>query len=69
MRKVILLLLCAAALFAQDWKNPAFWGLPKGAYIPTDENCMGGTFAKGHNKHKQFDFETCAIVWYPQEQN
>ena len=66
MRKLILVLLLCAPVFGQDWSDPAFWGLPKGSYIPRP-GCWGGTFAIGHNKHKQFDFETCAVITYLEE--
>ena len=62
--RLLLLLLFAGLLSAQttDWSKPEFWGLKPGSYIPTSSNCMGGTFATGHNRHKQFDFEVCADI-------
>ena len=70
MKRLILTFLLCAPAFSQDWQSPAYWGLPKGSYIPTNENCMGGTFEPPyHNKHKEFDFETCASITYLQERN
>ena len=64
--RLIVFLLWAGLLSAQtaDWSKPEFWGLKPGSYIPTSANCMGGTFATGHNRHKQFDFEVCADITY-----
>jgi hypothetical protein len=57
--KLILLLLCASA-FAQDWKQPAYWGLKRNEYIP-GPGCFAGNWPGSHHK---LDFEICARITY-----
>ena len=42
----------------EDWRNPAYWGLKKGEYIPSP-GCFTGSWGR-----KKFAYEICATIRY-----